>query len=112
MELWVTITVAAAFVQNLRTTLQKHLRNVMGTAGATFVRFGFGFPFAVVFVLLISAAGDMPVPPPNAAFLFWIVVAGLSQIIAQALLIQNSSEIWKCSNGNRSSIHVPVETRQ
>ena len=88
MELWVTITVAAAFVQNLRTTLQKHLRNVMGTAGATFVRFGFGFPFAVVFVLLISAAGDMPVPPPNAAFLFWIVVAGLSQIIAQALLIQ------------------------
>lgn len=88
MEIWVVITVAAAFVQNLRTTLQKHLRNVMGTAGATFVRFGFGFPFAVVFVLLISAAGDMPVPPPNAAFLFWIVVAGLSQIIAQALLIQ------------------------
>ena len=50
MELWIPITVAAAFLQNLRSAAQKHLKGVMGTTGATFVRFGFGLPFALLFV--------------------------------------------------------------
>ena len=50
MELWIPITIAAAFLQNLRSAAQKHLKSVMGTTGATFVRFGFGFPFALLLV--------------------------------------------------------------
>ena len=50
MPLWIPITIAAAFLQNLRSVVQKHLKGVMGTTGATFVRFGFGFPFALAFV--------------------------------------------------------------
>ncbi len=44
VELWVPDTVAAAFLQNLRSALQKHLKARLSTTGATFVRFGFGFP--------------------------------------------------------------------
>ena len=42
MELWIPITIAAAFLQNVRSTLQKYLKGRIGTTGATFVRFGYG----------------------------------------------------------------------
>ena len=53
MPTWILITVTAAFLQNIRSVLQKHLKSAMGTTGATFVRFGFGLPFALLFVLLV-----------------------------------------------------------
>jgi drug/metabolite transporter (DMT)-like permease len=87
MELWIPITIAAAFLQNLRSTGQKHLKQVMGTTGVTFVRFGFGMPFAFLFVLGLAVAFDYPLPPLNDAFLGWAAVGGVSQIAAQFLLI-------------------------
>ncbi|MGI9400172.1 MAG: EamA family transporter [Rhizobiaceae bacterium] len=87
MELWVLITVGAAFLQNLRSTLQKYLKGAMGTTGATFVRFGFGLPFAIMFVALLHLAGGMVIPAPNLEFLIWVVIGALSQIFANALLI-------------------------
>tara|TARA_R110002020_G_scaffold6875_2_gene29105 strand:- start:3685 stop:4587 length:903 start_codon:yes stop_codon:yes gene_type:complete len=88
METWVLITIAAAFLQNIRSVLQKHLKGVMGTTGATFVRFGFGVPFALTFVALLAFALDYPVPRLSPVFAFWVVLAALAQIAAQALLIQ------------------------
>lgn len=87
MELWIPITIAAAFLQNLRSAAQKHLKAVMGTTGATFVRFGFGLPFALAFLWGISAAGDHAIPRPNATFMVWVVVGALGQIGATFLLI-------------------------
>ena len=49
MELWIPITIAAAFLQNLRSALQKHLQGKLGTRGASFVRFGYGFPLAILY---------------------------------------------------------------
>jgi len=88
METWVLITIAAAFLQNIRSVLQKHLKGVMGTSGATFVRFGFGVPFALVFVGLLAFGMGFPVPRPNPVFLGWVTLAAIAQITAQALLIQ------------------------
>ena len=88
METWILITIAAAFLQNIRSVLQKHLKGVMGTTGATFVRFGFGVPFALVFVGLLAFGLDYPLPRPNASFVGWVALAALAQIAAQALLIQ------------------------
>lgn len=88
METWVLITIAAAFLQNIRSVLQKHLKGVMGTTGATFVRFGFGVPFALSFVALLSFGLDYPLPRLNFAFAGWVTLAALAQIAAQALLIQ------------------------
>ncbi|PZO79676.1 MAG: hypothetical protein DI629_08430 [Mesorhizobium amorphae] len=87
MELWIPITIAAAFLQNLRSALQKHLKGVMGTTGATFVRFGFGLPFAVIFAGVLHWGFRQPLPVPNAAFLAWAVIGGLTQIGATALLV-------------------------
>lgn len=87
MELWIPITIAAAFLQNLRSAAQKHLKGVMGTTGATFVRFGFGLPFAALFLALLHLAADYPLARPNGDFLAWVVVGGLTQIGATFLLI-------------------------
>lgn len=59
----------------------------MGTTGATFVRFGFGLPFAFLYLaILISAAGySLPVLTPK--FFAWAVVGGLGQIGATFLLV-------------------------
>ena len=64
MELWIPITIAAAFLQNLRSAMQKHLKGVMGTTGATFVRFGFGFPFALAFVWVLNSLAGYELPAP------------------------------------------------
>ena len=87
MELWIPITIAAAFLQNLRSAAQKHLKAVMGTTGATFVRFGFGLPFALLFLFVLSRLAGYPIPAPNGAFLFWVVVGAFGQISATFLLI-------------------------
>ena len=58
-------------------------------AGLADYRFapGFGIPFAFGFVAVLHFGFGQPVPAPNAAFLFWMVLGGLAQIGAQALLV-------------------------
>lgn len=87
IEAWIPITVAAAFFQNIRTALQKHLKGRLSTAGATHVRFLYGLPFAVLYVggLYTVAGFDLPVPNPN--FYIFVVIGGLAQILATALLV-------------------------
>jgi drug/metabolite transporter (DMT)-like permease len=87
MELWIPITIAAAFLQNLRSAAQKHLKAVMGTTGATFVRFGFGFPFALIFVAVLYWLVGYELPALNAVFFGWAVLGALGQIVATFLLI-------------------------
>ncbi len=87
METWIAITIGAAFVQNIRSSLQKHLRGKMGTAGATFVRFGFGVPFALLFLSIALTGTGAQLPTLNGGFALWIVLAAIAQILAQVLLI-------------------------
>lgn len=87
METWVLITIAAAFLQNVRSAMQKHLKGVMGTTGATFVRFGFGLPFAFLYLFLLWQVAGRPLPVPNGTFFLWAVIGGLAQIAATFLLV-------------------------
>ena len=87
METWVVITVTAAFLQNVRSTLQKYLKGRIGTTGATFVRFGFGLPFAFLFLGILYYGMGYSLPALHWTFAGWIVLAALAQIFAQALLI-------------------------
>jgi drug/metabolite transporter (DMT)-like permease len=87
METWVVITVTAAFLQNVRSTLQKYLKGRIGTTGATFVRFGFGLPFAFLFLGILIYGMGFPLPALHWTFAGWILLAALAQIFAQALLI-------------------------
>ena len=87
MDLWIPLTLAAAFLQNLRSATQKHLKSVMGTTGATFVRFGFGLPFALLFLSLTVLLGGHRVPAPTVPFLLWCGIGALAQIAGTFLLI-------------------------
>ena len=87
MQIWILITVAAAFSQNLRSSLQKHLMGVMGTTGATFVRFGFGVPFALLYFFLLLNWSESEVPSVGYQFWLWGTIAAISQIIATFLLV-------------------------
>ncbi|MDA4846265.1 DMT family transporter [Hoeflea poritis] len=87
MELWIPITIAAAFLQNVRSAMQKHLKGVMGTTGATFVRFGFGFPFALLFVAVLHFGFGMALPAWHGTFLIWAVIGGIAQIAGTQLLV-------------------------
>ncbi|MDH5410769.1 MAG: DMT family transporter [Alphaproteobacteria bacterium] len=87
MELWIPITIFAAFMQNARSALQKHLKGRLTTMGATYVRFLYAVPFAVAYMLGLHLIGGAPLPAPNGAFLVYVVLGGLSQIIFTFLLL-------------------------
>ncbi len=87
MELWVIITIAAAFFQNIRSAVQKYLKGSMGTTGATFVRFGFGIPFALIYWFVFFQISGGTLPEMGNGFWFWVTVAALAQIAATFLLL-------------------------
>jgi len=85
--IWIPLTITAAFLQNLRMMLQKQLKNKLGTTGATFVRFGYGFPIALFYLLGLTIFTDLSVPRINLQFLLIVTSGGLAQIIGTALLV-------------------------
>ena len=88
MELWIPITIAAAFCQNLRSALQKHLSSAtLSTIGATSVRFFYAVPFAVMYLVVLNVGFGQSLPTPNFAFAFYVVLVAVSQIVATALLL-------------------------
>lgn len=87
MPLWIPITIAAAFLQNTRSTLQKQLSGAMSAYGATYVRFSFGLPVAAVYLAGILWFTGAPLPSPNMATMAYAVVGGLAQIVATVLLV-------------------------
>ena len=86
-SLWIPITIAAAFLQNLRTVLQKHLRGQLSTNGSTFTRYAFGSPLVVLYTLGLHAFAGLPWPSANAVFVAWVVVGAVTQILATSCLI-------------------------
>jgi drug/metabolite transporter (DMT)-like permease len=85
--LWAIFTVVATVGQVLRNAQQKELTQSLGTVGATHVRFLFGLPFGLLFLILVLAATGLPPPPLNGAMLAWTGAASLAQIGATALLL-------------------------
>ncbi|MBO0764342.1 MAG: EamA family transporter [Hyphomicrobiaceae bacterium] len=85
--LWAIFTVIAAAGQVLRNAQQKELTQSLGTVGATHVRFLFGLPFGVIFLLIVLACTGLPMPKLGCAMLGWSVAGALTQIAATALLL-------------------------
>jgi drug/metabolite transporter (DMT)-like permease len=86
--LWILFTVVAAGGQTLRNALQRDLIAVVGTVGATHVRFLYGLPFGILFLILMSAATGVAVPSPSWTFLGWTALGGFGQILATGLMLQ------------------------
>jgi drug/metabolite transporter (DMT)-like permease len=89
--LWAVFTLIAAAAQTARNATQRELTATLGTAGATHVRFLFGVPFGLIFLALVLFATGAPLPRPSNAYWVWILVGGLAQIAATALMLMAMS---------------------
>ena len=87
MPLWLPITVTAALCQCWRTAKQQKLRGHLSVNGAGFIRFLYGAPAALVFLIaaILVTGGGMPLPTWR--MLGYGAAGGLCQILATNLLI-------------------------
>lgn len=90
--LWIPITLGAALVQTVRNAAQRHLTPILGTLGATLVRFLYGLPFALLWLLAVKSVGGFPLPSPHGVFWMWVAVGSIAQIGATALLLRVMAE--------------------
>jgi drug/metabolite transporter (DMT)-like permease len=89
--LWAVFTIVAAAAQTVRNAAQRELTGKLGTVGATQVRFLFGSPFALVFLLAMLATGGA-LPRPTLGFWPWLLDGALTQIAATALMLAAMGE--------------------
>ena len=88
MDLWIPITIAAAFSQNLRFMLQKHLKATgLSTGGATFARFLFAAPLAAGLLLALGLANGWAVPQVSGRFFMFAAFGGIAQILGTMLVV-------------------------
>jgi drug/metabolite transporter (DMT)-like permease len=85
--LWIFATLIAAAAQTARNAMQNSLTVSLGTIGATQVRFVYGFPFAVLFLLVVTIAAGEGVPAANMRFLAFTGAGAMAQIVGTALLL-------------------------
>jgi drug/metabolite transporter (DMT)-like permease len=84
---WVFFTLLGAAGQTARNAMQRELTLRLGALGATLVRFLFGFPFALLFLLVVLAWNHAAPPTVNRDFALWILLGALTQIGATALMV-------------------------
>jgi drug/metabolite transporter (DMT)-like permease len=85
--LWVAFTVIAALGQTARNAMQRELTQSLGTVGATHVRFLFGCPFALLFLVVVLMVTGAALPTPRPTFWLWIAGGATTQIVATALML-------------------------
>ncbi len=88
MSLWIPITIAAASFQTVRFMLQKSLSSVkLSAAGATFARFAYSLPLALVGLVLAIQVTGLSLPDLSAWFWVFAIVGGTSQILATICVV-------------------------
>lgn len=86
--LWIPATLAAAAAQTARNATQRHLIAILGTVGATQVRFLYGLPFAALFLALVLAVSGERLPGLGSwAFAGFVLIGATTQILATALML-------------------------
>jgi len=85
LSLWIPVTIAAAFFQNLRSVLQKAIKGRLSTTGAAYARFIYALPVAILYLAGLSLW--YPLPEANGVFLLWCLAGGVSQILFTVTLL-------------------------
>jgi len=85
--LWAIFTVIAAAAQTVRNAAQRELTTTLGTVGATHVRFLFGLPFSVLFLIGIMMVTGRELPAVPAVFWLWAAFGAAMQFAATALML-------------------------
>jgi drug/metabolite transporter (DMT)-like permease len=90
--LWIPFALVAAAGQVARNAMQRSLTGPLGTWGATNIRFLFGFPFSILFLIVVIVATGDSVAWPGLAFWPWLLLGALSQILATGLMLAAMNE--------------------
>ncbi len=89
--LWAVFTLIAAAAQTVRNAAQRELTGKLGTVGATHVRFLFGCPFALIFLVVLMAGGAV-LPRPTSSFWPWMLDGAFAQVAATGLMLAAMGE--------------------
>ena len=86
---WIPIVVVAALCQTIRNAAQRSLTAELGTLAATLVRFLYGLPFAVFWLLVVIQllpAGSQW-PEFGSTYFSWLTLGAVAQIAATSFLL-------------------------
>jgi drug/metabolite transporter (DMT)-like permease len=87
MPVWIPITLAAAFFQNLRSALQKHLKGQLSDIATTTTRFFYAWPLALIYLWGMLFFTAQPLPTMTSGFGIYVVLGSVTQILFTFLLI-------------------------
>ncbi|MES0861035.1 EamA/RhaT family transporter [Ruegeria sp. SCPT10] len=88
MSLWIPVTIAAASFQTVRFMLQKSLSSVkLSAAGATFARFAYSMPLAVLGLIVAIWVTQAAIPSLTAQFWLFVAIGGTAQILATICVV-------------------------
>lgn len=88
MPLWIAATIFAAFMQNIRFALQRHLKvTTLSTGGATWARFAFAVPFVGLALLGYQDVSGQAWPVVGAGFWPYVVIGAVAQMTATACVV-------------------------
>lgn len=85
--LWIPFVVLGSLAQTARNAMQRGLTASLGTLGASQVRFLFGFPFSLLFLVIALAVTRDSLPVIGRSFLPWLLLGALTQIGATAWML-------------------------
>ena len=91
MEVWISFTIFAAFMQAIRTAGQKSMASELSPMATTLARYLFGLPFAVFYLMLVvpdHTVDNITSSLANDTFIIYASLAGVAQILATMWLIK------------------------
>lgn len=88
---WQSFTIAAALFQVARNASQRSLSDLTSPMGATYVRFLFGLPVAIIWLAILMPVFGWHMANPG-AFLMWCLLGGVIQILGNACLLMAMKE--------------------
>lgn len=86
---WILFTLMAAFMQAWRNAFQKQLSSTVDVYGVTLARFLFAVPLATAYLMWMYSTYPVEAEVNfNLKFTLYVLIAGLTQIAATALMVQ------------------------
>ena len=91
MDLWIQFTLLAAAMQTARMAAQKSITRKLSPLAVTTVRYAFGLPFALLYLMYVCTPGAIysaTIESPRLEFYAYAILAGVAQIAATLLLVK------------------------
>lgn len=88
---WIAFSLFAAFMQSIRTAGQKQLSHSLSPMSVTLIRYLFGLPFVVLYLIFLfqeQSLSELSLAIANARFVVYALLASVAQIVATILLVK------------------------